>query len=144
VPEQTGREASAQTTSVKPASVAGAAAHLTFTRAPDFKTIFSDMVRPTIGNGSINIVFSKLTHEPSMNMQTNIVEEQAQVVMTWTQFKMVMQNFSSILAAIETEVGPIPIPHAFRPSDASNRAIVRALWLTLAPTIETPPKNESG
>jgi hypothetical protein len=146
VSEETTSKASSQAAPFnpdEPASVAAAAPSLTFTRAPDFKTIFSDIVRPTIGNGSITIVFSKLTHKPSLNVQTNIVEEHVEVVMTWTQFKMVMQNFSSILSAIETEVGPIPMPHAFRASDASNRAIVRALGLTASPTSDAPTRAES-
>lgn len=111
-----------------PASVAAAAAAaLTFVRAPDFKTIFSDLARSRVGNGIVGILFSRVTHPPGAAILTNIVEDQAEIVMTWTQFKMVIQLWSSLLSAIETEIGPIPLPQSFQVSEDNSRAIVRTL-----------------
>jgi hypothetical protein len=143
MPEEITRPSATPFNPTDPASVAAAAASLTFTRAPDFKTIFADMVRPRIGNGSITIVFGKLSHRPSLQMEANVIEEHIEIVMTWTQFKMVMQNFSSILSAIETEIGPIPIPETFRPSDETNRAIVRALGMTASLSSDLPQRAKS-
>jgi hypothetical protein len=138
MPEETASrgEASAQTLTSPndPASVAAAAAQvagLTFTRAPDFKVCFSDFHRSRVGNGTVNIVFSRTAHAQSLQMLANIIEEHVEVIMSWTQLKMVAENLASAVAAIEAEVGTIPIPRDFQINEAGNRAIVRALGLSL-------------
>jgi len=141
VPEETTPREEASAQPATPASVvAAAAATLTFVRAPDFKVCFSDFHQIRAGNGVLTVVFSKTTHAPAGPMIANIIEEHVEVVMSWTQLKMVAQNLSASVSAIEAELGPIPFPRDFRINDAANRAIVRALGLSLSS--ETPPKAE--
>src|SRR5271170_3544392 len=104
-----------------PASVAAAAAAiLTFTRAPDCKTIFTDLHRLRVGNGVVNIIFCKTSHTPGPQILGNIIEEYVEIVMSWTQLKMLTQNLSSTLSAIEAEVSPIPVPQSFRINQDAN------------------------
>lgn len=143
MPEETASrgEASAQTltfTPNDPASVAAAAAvALTFTRAPDFKVCFSDFHSPKVGNGTYTIVFSRVAHAPSSQILPNVIEEQVEIIMSWTQLKIITENMVSAIAAIEAEVGTIPFPSNFQINEAGNRAVVRALGLSL--TRQTPP-----
>jgi hypothetical protein len=120
-----------------PASFAAAAkAFFTFTRAPDFKAFFCDMARSRLGNGTITLVFGKLAHAPSLEMVANIIEEHAEIAMSWTQLKMLVQNWSAILSAIETHIGPIPIPASFHLTDPEES--VRGLGLSTPSTRDAP------
>jgi hypothetical protein len=110
--------------------VAAAAASLVFTRAPDYRVIFSDFNRSRVGNGSVTITFSKQTHTPSLQANPNIIEEQAEVTLSWIQFKIMILNFTSILSAIETEIGSIPLPKVFKIDDEKNRQVVRSLGIS--------------
>jgi hypothetical protein len=111
-------------------NAAAAAAGLTFTRASDYKAIFSDFNRLRVGNGSVTITFSKQNHAPSLQAAANIIEEQAEVTMSWIQFKMMVLNFTSVLSAIETEIGPIPIPKVVKIDDERNRKLIRGLGIS--------------
>ncbi len=144
MPEETPSrgEVSAQTDPNNPASVAAAAAALRFTRAPDYKVCFSDFHRSRVGNGTFTIVFSRIeAHTPSPQMPANVVEEHVEIIMSWTQLKLVTENLVSAIAAIEAEVGAIPFPRNFQINEEANRAIVRALGLS--PTSEAPPGAKS-
>jgi len=148
MPEETASrgEASDQTPTFNPndpASVfAAAAAALMFTRAPDYKVCFSDFHRSRVGNGTYTIVFSKVAHAPSSQMLANIIEEHVEIIMSWTQLKMVAENMVSAISAIEAEVGTIPLPSNFQINEAGSRAVVRALGLSL--TRQTPPGTGSS
>jgi hypothetical protein len=112
------------------AQTAAALAELSFSRASDYQSFFSDFHRMRIGNGSINIVFSKTTHSPGVQFTGSVVEEKAEVVMTWTQMKMMFINFSQTIEAIEKELGAIPVPQNFQPDLVLARDIVRGLLLS--------------
>jgi hypothetical protein len=114
-----------------PASVVAAAeAALVFTRTSDFKSVFSDVNRLRVGNGTVTVTFSKITHSPSVQANPNIIEEQAEVTMSWVQFKMAVLNCVSLLSAIEAEVGSIPLPKSHKINDERNRTAVRALGMS--------------
>jgi hypothetical protein len=55
---------------------------------------------------------------------------------------MMLANLSSILSAIETEIGPISLPNNFKVFDDLHRALVRGLGLTLSPTTAAQPAGE--
>jgi hypothetical protein len=100
---------------------------LSSSRAPDYNIIFSDIHRARLGNGTVSVTFSRTTHPPGLQTLNNIIEEQCDIVMSWTQIKMVAMNLSAIVTAIEEEIGPISIPSAFRISHEANLAVVRSL-----------------
>jgi hypothetical protein len=99
----------------------------TFTRAPEYRTIISDFHRARVGNGTANIIFSQVSHAPSAQILGNIIEEKVELVLSWTQLKMVSMNLASIVKAIETEIGPIPVPQGYQVIDANNQLAVRSL-----------------
>ena len=100
---------------------------LTFSRASDYRSIFSDLHQMRIGNGNVYITFSKTTRAPSASMLANIVEEQCEIVMTWTQIKMLALNLSAAVSAVEEGIGPISIPTGFQINPAANLAVVKSL-----------------
>jgi hypothetical protein len=123
--------------------VAAVSSFFTFTRAPDFKKIFSDVVRYRVSNGFITLLFSTTTSTPGVENLSNIVEDHTEIVMTWIQLKIMLANLNSILSAIETEIEPIRLPNTFRINDTHARAIVQGLGLTTQPTSDTSPRTES-
>ena len=81
-----------------------------FTRADDYKRLYSDIFRTRIGNGDLTLIFSKTTHDPGIDVSGNIIEEQVEVTLTWTHMKVLASLLSSLTQAVETEIGPIPLP----------------------------------
>jgi Protein of unknown function (DUF3467) len=102
-------------------------AGLSFTRSPDYKTIYSNLFRTRIGSGDISIVFSRNTHTPSLTATANIVEEQVEVVMSGPQLKMLEQMLHTLVDTLEQEVGEIQIPMAFKTNLEAQRAAIRSL-----------------
>ena len=102
---------------------------LTFSRSSDFKSTFVDIHQIRIGTGTTNITFSKTAHVIGAAMLGSIVEEQCEIVISWAQMKMLFMNLSSIVNAIEEEIGPIPIPIGFQINPDANLAVVRSLGL---------------
>jgi hypothetical protein len=99
-----------------------------YTRASDYKSFFSDIHKARIVNGGIAVTFSAMRSQPGGLIPANIIEEQAEVVMSWIQLKIVVQNLGSVLEAIEKEIGVIQTP-GFAPNPEANRAVVRSLGL---------------
>jgi hypothetical protein len=83
-------------------------------------------------------VFNRSTHSPNVLATTNIIEEQAEVIMPLPQLKMFVQILASVVDAFEHEVGVIPIPTAFRPNPEGQRQAVRSLGLPSAVKTEAP------
>ena len=108
---------------------------LQFSRSPEFRSFFSDVHRVRIGNGTVSITFSATTHEPSLSNVGNIIEEQAELLVSWTQLKIISLNLTALVAAIEEEISHIPIPTSFRINMEANRLTARSLGF--------PPKSGS-
>jgi hypothetical protein len=112
-------------------------ANISFRRAGDYKNIYSDLFKAIIGNGQLTIIFSRATHEPSATAETNIIEEQLEIVMSWPQMKMLAMHLISLVQAVEKEVGSIPIPNVFqnfiRENPQAQENIVRGLGLSTVP-----------
>jgi hypothetical protein len=111
------------------ASVAAAIASLTFTRSADYKAIYSNFFRTRVGAGEITVIFSRITHAPSIGVAGNIIEEQAEVTMSWPQLKMLEQVLRGFIDVTEQEVGEISIPTAFKIDLEGQRTVVRSLGL---------------
>jgi Protein of unknown function (DUF3467) len=109
--------------------------NLSITRSNDYKTIYSNLFKTRVGNGEVTIIFSKITHAPSMTAEGNIVEEQSEIVMSWPQMKMFAIHLTGLVNAVERELGNIPIPEAFRQSVRSHpdaqQTVVRTLGLSI-------------
>jgi hypothetical protein len=105
-------------------------AALTVTRSGDYKTIYSDVFRTRIGSGDVTLIFSKLTSSPNIAAIADIVEEKAEIVMSWPQLKMFEQVLRAIVDAVEQEIGKIPIPAAFKVDPEANRTVIQNLGLS--------------
>jgi hypothetical protein len=110
--------------------------NLSITRSIDYKSIYSNIFKTRIGNGEITIIFSRITHAPSIApAEGNIVEEQLEIVMAWPQLKMFVLHLTGLVNAVEAELGSIPVPEAFRQSLRANpdaqRNVVRTLGLSI-------------
>src|SRR4051812_21167576 len=92
----------------QPQSEAGPS--ITVIRSPDYRTITSDIFRSRVGGGECTIIFSKIGHTPNLNTDANRLEEQIEIVMSWSNFKILAMHLSSLTAAIEAVHGPIPVP----------------------------------
>jgi hypothetical protein len=97
--------------------------------------IFSNLFKSRVGNGECTIIFSKLTHAPSFAASANIIEEQAEITITWPQLKMFSIQLGTLVSAIEDVVGIIPIPQGFQQAVASmpqaQHDVVRSLGLVI-------------
>jgi hypothetical protein len=104
-------------------------ANLAITRSPDYKSVYSNLFRTRVGAGEIVVIFSRITHTPSIVAAGNVLEEQVEVIMPWPQLKMFAQTLSTIVDAIDEEVGEIPTPTAFSVSVEGQRGAVKSLGL---------------
>jgi hypothetical protein len=102
-------------------------ADLTVTRAADYKTIYSNLFGTRIGGDDITIIFSRLTHSPSILANANILEEQVEIVMSWSQLKMFEQTLRTLVDAIDQEIGEIKIPTGFKINPEGQRGVIRGL-----------------
>jgi hypothetical protein len=83
--------------------------------------------RTRVGNGDVTVIFSKLTHNPSITAAGDVIEEQVEIVMTWSQLKMFAQALHTLVDAIDQEAGEIQIPSNFRLNFEAQRSAVRTL-----------------
>ncbi len=110
-----------------PPDVAKLLAGLTFTRSPEYKVVYSNVFRTRVGGGDITLIFSRITHVPSIAVAGDVVEEQIEVVMSWQQLKQFEMALKSVVDAIEQEVGEIQVPTVFKIDQDGQRAVVRSL-----------------
>ena len=115
---------------------------ISWSRSDAYRTIFSNFFGTRVGNGEITIVFSKVGQNPGLGTG-NIIEEQAEVVMAWTQLKMFAENLSTTVRAIEKEVGTIPTPNVFATNLEQMRNIIRNLNLS-RPAPDAPKTSSQG
>lgn len=124
-------------------SVSPDASALSVVRSDEYRTVFSDLYRVRLGNGDLTLIFSKLTHTPSISAEPDILEEQVEIVMTWSTIKMLQLHLASLIGGIEQELGSIPVPTAFLANTnltpTAQRAVVRGFGLS---TTEAAPTNE--
>src|ERR1700730_2429576 len=76
-----------QTERLAAAAEVAEAANIHFERSADFKTIYSNFFRTRTGNGDFSLIFSRITHTPGLDIAGNIMEEQAEIIITWQQLK---------------------------------------------------------
>jgi len=101
--------------------------NLTVTRSADYRTIYSNVFRTRVGNGDGTVNISRLTHNPSITAAGDVIEEQVEIVMTWSQLKMIAQALHTLVDAIDQEVGEIQIPSNFRLNPEAQRSAIRTL-----------------
>jgi hypothetical protein len=109
--------------------------NLTVTRSADYRTIYSNVFRTRVGNGDVTVIFSRLTHNPSITAAGDVIEEQVEIVMTWSQLKMFAQALRTLVDVIDQEVGEIEIPSGFRLNPEAQRSAIRTLGY------RSPPKK---
>jgi hypothetical protein len=110
-----------------PPDIAEKLAKLITIRSPEYKTLYSNIFRPRVGAGDITIIFSKLTHSPSLMAVADVVEEQVEVVMSWPQLKMFTETLSTLVEAIDEEIGEIKLPTGFKPNIERQREAIRSM-----------------
>jgi hypothetical protein len=104
-------------------------ASLEVTRSADYKAVYSNVYRSRLGAEEITLIFGRLRHAPSIMADVSILEEEAEVIMTWSQLKMLAQTLSSTIDALEQEIGEVKIPKNFKIDMERQRAVVRSLGL---------------
>ena len=75
-------------------------------RSPDYRRLFSNHFFLRFAPGDANITFSQLIDVPGSTSQ-DVIQEQVNITMSWTQLKMLGEYISSTVQAMEREVGPI-------------------------------------
>jgi hypothetical protein len=105
-------------------------AALSVTRSAEYRSIYSDIFRARIGSGDATLIFSRLTHSPSIAAAGNVIEEQVEVVMSWPHLKMLEHTLRNLVDAIEQEIGEIKLPAAFNPNLEAQRIAIRSLGLS--------------
>jgi len=128
--------------------IPGDSAEPTFTRSSEFVSVFCDVFRSRIGNGECAITFSKTGYTTvSPSNATNVIEERAEIILSWQMLKVLVLQMASLVAAIEEEDGPIRIPASFAATvDArynNQVAAVRSLELVPSPPIPRPVRVEA-
>src|SRR3954471_182533 len=82
------------------------ASGLTVERSPNFHTIVADLFKMRISPGDCTIICGR-------SSGVGVIEEQAEILMSWGHLKILAMNLMEMVAAIEKEAGPIPIPRFF-------------------------------
>lgn len=75
-------------------------------RSPDYRRFFSNHFFLRFAPGEANITFSQLVDIPGSTSQ-DVIQEQANITMSWPQLKMLGEYISWTVQAMEHEVGPI-------------------------------------
>ena len=75
-------------------------------RHPDYRRFFSNSFLFRFSAGDGNITFSELTEAPGAPLQ-NIIQEQANITMSWSQLKMLGEYITIAVQEMENELGPI-------------------------------------
>jgi hypothetical protein len=111
------------------AHVETTAQNLTWTRSALYRLIYCQLFRTRITPGDITLTVSTLTDQrPGQTDLT--VEDQAAIVMSWPEMKMLVQQLSVIVAAIEQDIGPIPIPRGYLPTVEAQLPVIQSLGLS--------------
>jgi len=63
-------------------------------------------------------------------VDTTIITEEVEVVMSWIQLKMIYQIIGAVIDGVEKETGTIPIPSNFKIDPNAYRLVVRGLGLS--------------
>jgi Protein of unknown function (DUF3467) len=91
-------------TSVPPAVQIG-----TFSRSQDFRTLFANQSRISVGPGEIGVIFSYVENIPNIGQ---ILTELVSVVITPTHAKVMAAFLTESLKVYEETFGAIPLPAA--------------------------------
>lgn len=75
-------------------------------RAADYRRFFSNHFFLRFAPGDANITFSQLIDSPGSTAQ-DVIQQQANITMSWIQLKMLGEYISVAVQAMEQEVGPI-------------------------------------
>jgi hypothetical protein len=114
-----------------------------FTRSQEYRAIYCDIYRARLGNGDIGIVFSRTSHEPGLDVGTSVIEEQAEIVISWGLAKVLTSHLVTLVAAVEEEIGGIQTPVGLTFSIERQRETVRSLGLTSS-AATTPAFEPAG
>lgn len=101
-----------------------------FVRAPEYRTIYTDLYRVRLGNGDVALYFSRTDHEPGIDVSTSIIKEEAEILMSWGLAKILAQHLSALVVAVEAEIGEIPMPAGMSFSPERQRDTVQNLGLS--------------
>jgi hypothetical protein len=123
-------------------------AGVTVTRSEQYRSVFSDIYRARVGIGEVSLVFSRVTHTPSITAEANVVEEQVEIVLGWPSIKMLQMHLSALVSGIEQEIGQIPVPNVFLSNSNPNinptaqAGVIRTLGLSRSSATEPPATKE--
>lgn len=84
-----------------------AAQNLVTGRVPDYRRVFSNHFFIRFAPGDTSITFSQLIDEPPGASLQNVIQEHVNIIMSWTQLKMLGEYISATVQEMEREVGPI-------------------------------------
>lgn len=126
-----------RSTTTPPEAAAGQ--NFKFTRSPEYRVVYADLYRPRLGNGDVTLVFSRTAHEPAFSTEATVIEEQVEVVVSWGVVKLLTAHLGTLMAAVEDELGEIPVPAGITFDIDRQREAVRSLGLT-----RSTPKSASG
>jgi hypothetical protein len=116
-------------------------ANLTWTRSPEYKAIFAEGVRTRIAASGIHLIFHRITHAPSLAVAGNVVEEQVEIILGWSDLKVIAQSLHDIVVAFEEEISPIPIASIATSNPDGQREVVKTLGLV---AVRGVPQAEKG
>ena len=83
-----------------------AAPQLRSERSSDYRRFSSNHFFLRFAPGEANVTFSQLIDVPGSTLQ-DVIQEQANITMSWPQLKMLGEYISATVQAMEREVGPI-------------------------------------
>jgi hypothetical protein len=109
--------------------IEAAIGNVTWNRSALYRIICCHLFRTRLTAGDITLTVSTLTDQRPGDTNV-IVEDQAAISMSWAEMKMLAQQLSAIVAAIEQDIGPIPIPYAFLPTVESQLPVIRSLGMS--------------
>jgi hypothetical protein len=90
------------------AAAAVAAARVVPARSSEYRSIYTNVFKTRVGVNEVATIFGYLTDQPGAPI-ANVWQEEACVIMSWSQVKTYAKFLSEIVAAAEEYLGPIPI-----------------------------------
>jgi hypothetical protein len=99
---------------------------VTWSRSNLFRHVYCQVFRARLTAGDVTLTVSTITDQFGL-VRTEAIEDQVAIVMSWSELKMLTQHLETLVAAIEQDIGPIPVPHAFRPTVDAQLVAVRTL-----------------
>jgi hypothetical protein len=103
--------------------------NLTWSRSALYRVIYCHLFRTRLSPGDITLTMGTMTDQRPGDASL-IIEDQTAIVMSWAEMKMLAQHLSTLVAAIEQDIGPISIPHAFSPSVETQLSVIRSLGMS--------------